>query len=88
MLRRESNSGGRTVEAEFQSAAQFDQKTSVSSARSASEIWKYGDPESHDLRQALAAHHGVAAENIMVGEGIDSLLGLLVRLTPSDRCRR
>ena len=49
-------------------------------ARSASEIWKYGDPESHDLRQALAAHHGVAAENIMVGEGIDSLLGLLVRL--------
>lgn len=49
-------------------------------ARSASEIWKYADPESHDLRHALAAHHGVAAENIMIGEGIDSLLGLLVRL--------
>ena len=46
----------------------------------ASEVWMYGDPESHDLRQALAAHHGVAAENIIVGGGIDGLLGVLVRL--------
>ncbi|WP_298257446.1 pyridoxal phosphate-dependent aminotransferase [uncultured Litoreibacter sp.] len=45
-----------------------------------SDIWKYGDPESHDLRHALAAHHGIAADNIMVGEGIDGLLGYLVRL--------
>ncbi|AUR08459.1 pyridoxal phosphate-dependent aminotransferase [Phaeobacter inhibens] len=44
------------------------------------EIWKYGDAESHDLRQALAAHHGVAPQNIMIGEGIDGLLGYLVRL--------
>lgn len=43
--------------------------------------WKYGDPESHDLRHALAAHLGCAPENIMVGEGIDGLLGYLVRLT-------
>lgn len=50
-------------------------------ARAASEVWKYGDPDSHDLRHALAAHHRVAAENIMLGEGIDGLLGLLVRLT-------
>ena len=42
--------------------------------------WMYGDPESHDLRQALAAHHGIPAEAIMVGEGIDGLLGYLVRL--------
>ena len=42
--------------------------------------WMYGDPENHDLRQALAAHHGVAAEHIIVGEGIDALLGYLVRL--------
>ena len=42
--------------------------------------WKYGDPESHDLRYALAAHHGVSPDNIMVGEGIDGLLGYLVRL--------
>ena len=44
------------------------------------EIWKYGDSTSHDLRNALAAHHGVAATNIVVGEGIDGLLGYLVRL--------
>ncbi len=46
----------------------------------AAHSWKYGDPESHDLRQALAAHHGIPAAHIMVGEGIDGLLGLLVRL--------
>lgn len=46
----------------------------------AQDIWMYGDPENHDLRQALAAHHGVQPENIVVGEGIDGLLGCLVRL--------
>jgi len=46
----------------------------------AREIWMYGDPENHDLRQALAAHHGVTADHIVVGEGIDGLLGYLVRL--------
>ncbi|WP_159592702.1 pyridoxal phosphate-dependent aminotransferase [Chelativorans xinjiangense] len=45
----------------------------------APEMWKYGDPESHDLRHTLAALHGVAPENIVVGEGIDGLLGLIVR---------
>jgi histidinol-phosphate aminotransferase len=49
-------------------------------AESLSGIWMYGDSENHDLRQALAAHHGCAPENIMVGEGIDGLLGYLVRL--------
>lgn len=49
-------------------------------ARAAQDGWKYGDSESHDLREALAAHHGVGAANIMVGEGIDGLLGLLVRM--------
>jgi len=44
------------------------------------DIWMYGDPENHDLRQALAGFHGVTPENIVVGEGIDSLLGYLVRL--------
>lgn len=46
----------------------------------------YGDPEVHDLRGALADHHGVGPENIVVGEGIDGLLGYLVRLVvaPGD----
>lgn len=44
------------------------------------DVWMYGDPESHDLRLALAAHHGVTAENVVVGEGIDGLLDSLVRL--------
>lgn len=46
----------------------------------AAEIWKYADAASHDLRKALAPHLGVAMENIVVGEGIDGLLGYLVRL--------
>ena len=52
----------------------------------AADTWMYADPESYDLRHALAAHHGVASENIMIGEGIDTLLGLLVRLyiAPGD----
>ena len=49
-------------------------------AAAAADCWKYGDPENHDLKHALADHHGVAAENIMVGEGIDGILGLLVRM--------
>ncbi|HBY93323.1 MAG TPA: pyridoxal phosphate-dependent aminotransferase [Chloroflexi bacterium] len=50
-------------------------------------VWKYGDSSSHDLRLALAAHHRVAPENVLVGEGIDGLLGNLVRLVvePGDR---
>ncbi|MGJ8616159.1 MAG: pyridoxal phosphate-dependent aminotransferase [Sulfitobacter sp.] len=42
--------------------------------------WMYGDPESHDLRVALAEHHGTTPEHIIVGEGIDGLLNYLVRL--------
>ncbi|MGC1496580.1 MAG: pyridoxal phosphate-dependent aminotransferase [Sulfitobacter sp.] len=42
--------------------------------------WMYGDPESHDLRVALAAHHGTTPDHIVVGEGIDGLLNYLVRL--------
>lgn len=50
-------------------------------AAAAGEIWQYGDPENHDLKQALAAHHGCRPENIVVGPGIDGLLGLICRLT-------
>lgn len=44
------------------------------------ESWKYSDPECHDLRAAVAALHGVAPENAVIGEGIDALLGLAVRI--------
>ena len=55
-------------------------------AEAASGAWMYGDSQSHDLRAALAAHHGVAPANLLVGEGIDGLLGYLVRLVtePGD----
>jgi len=39
----------------------------------------YGDPESVDLRTALAAKHNCKIENIVVGSGVDELLGLICR---------
>jgi histidinol-phosphate aminotransferase len=51
------------------------------------ENWKYSDPENFDLRAAIAAQHGVAIGNVVVGEGIDGLLGLtcMLFLEPGDR---
>jgi histidinol-phosphate aminotransferase len=49
-------------------------------AEKAGEIWKYNDPENHALKTALAAHLGLKRENFVIGEGIDDLLGLIVRL--------
>ncbi len=40
----------------------------------------YGDPEGYDLRQAIAAHHGVAMDEVCLAGGIDELLGLTVRM--------
>lgn len=47
----------------------------------------YADPESVDLRTALAAHHGCSVQNLVVGSGIDDLLALIVRTfcAPGDR---
>jgi histidinol-phosphate aminotransferase len=39
----------------------------------------YGDPESVDLRARLALKHRCLPENIVVGAGIDDLMGLAVR---------
>lgn len=47
----------------------------------AAENWKYSDPESYELRHALAIFHGVGADNVVIGEGIDGLLGLTVKMT-------
>lgn len=46
----------------------------------AGEMWKYCDPENFDLRSALAAHYGVGNDNVLIGEGVDGLLGLCVRM--------
>ncbi len=55
-------------------------------SKAAADLWMYGDPESYDLKQALATHHGISPENIVIGEGIDGLLGYLVRMlvAPGD----
>lgn len=45
--------------------------------------WRYADPENHDLRQALSNRIGLAPDRFVVGEGIDGLLGLVVRLVVS-----
>jgi histidinol-phosphate aminotransferase len=46
----------------------------------------YGDPESLDLRDALAQKHRCRPEQILVGAGIDDLMGLAVRafVAPGD----
>ncbi|MDF1749317.1 MAG: pyridoxal phosphate-dependent aminotransferase [Alphaproteobacteria bacterium] len=40
----------------------------------------YGDSVSWPLREALADHHGVDPEEILIGAGIDALLGNTVRM--------
>ena len=42
--------------------------------------WQYGDPEVYDLRLAIANHHKISIDSVTVGEGIDGLFGLAVRL--------
>jgi histidinol-phosphate aminotransferase len=46
----------------------------------------YGDPESYDLRAALANRHGVGMEHVVVGCGVDDLLEVIVRafLAPGE----
>lgn len=42
--------------------------------------WRYGDPENYDLKHAISAQHNVDISNIVIGTGIDSLLGSAVRM--------
>jgi len=50
-------------------------------AQAAGDAWMYGDPENHDLKAALAMRHICTPAHIVLGEGVDGLLGLIVRLT-------
>jgi histidinol-phosphate aminotransferase len=55
-------------------------------ARSASSLNRYPDGGAFHLRQALAARHGVVAEQIVTGAGADALIGHLsvAALAPGD----
>jgi histidinol-phosphate aminotransferase len=43
-------------------------------------VWQYNDPENFELKEALARHLGTAPANLAIGEGIDGLLGQIVRM--------
>ena len=47
--------------------------------RAALESQLYGDPEGFALREALARHHGVTIDHLVLGAGIDELLGTLAQ---------
>lgn len=46
----------------------------------APEMWKYCDPDNFDLKAAIGQHLGMDADNVVIGEGIDGLLNLIVRI--------
>ena len=47
----------------------------------ASETWKYSDPENHhSSRNAIAEFYNISPKNVVVGEGIDGLLGCTAQL--------
>jgi histidinol-phosphate aminotransferase len=48
--------------------------------QAAADCWMYCDPDNFDLKHALAADLGIAAHNVVIGEGIDSLFGYTVRM--------
>lgn len=47
----------------------------------APESWKYADPEHYGLKPALARHLGVGEANLVIDGGIDTILGVVARLT-------
>lgn len=54
--------------------------------KAAAENWMYADPESYELRASIAKHMGIGLDNVVIGEGIDGLLGLTLHvvLSPGD----
>lgn len=61
-------------------------KALIAMGRELERLSWYGDPESLDLRDALAEKHACRPEQIVVGAGIDDLMGLAVRafVAPGD----
>ncbi|MEM5502403.1 pyridoxal phosphate-dependent aminotransferase [Ahrensia kielensis] len=55
-------------------------------ARIASQsVGQYADPENFSLRRALCQHLGIEMNNVVIGSGIDGLLGLIVRIFSSPK---
>src|SRR5262245_23722186 len=55
--------------------------TVVAAMRDAApDMWMYCDPDNYELKARLAAHLDISIENVVVGEGIDGLLNLFVRM--------
>lgn len=46
-------------------------------------LHRYPDPRGHDLRQALAAHHGIPADELCLGNGSNELIDLICRVFAS-----
>lgn len=59
-------------------------KATVAMAEQLDRLSWYGDPDSLDLRDALAAKHACSPSQILVGAGIDDLMGLAVRAYASE----
>jgi histidinol-phosphate aminotransferase len=79
----ERDRGGRRFRARIgANESSFGPAPSVIAAMQAAapDMWMYCDPDNHDLKAALAAHHGVGFGNVVVGEGIDGILNLVVRM--------
>ena len=69
-----------------ESAFGFSPAVLAAMAAAGADSWHYGDPEVYELRAAIGRHLGVAADEVTVGEGVDGVLGLCVRLfaAPGD----
>jgi histidinol-phosphate aminotransferase len=55
-------------------------KAIAAMTKAAADCWMYCDPDNHDLKHAIAADLGIAPDNVVIGEGIDSLFGYTVRM--------
>ena len=79
-LERQSGKAFRARIGANESAFGMSQLASSAMQEAIAESNYYADPESYQLRQALAEKHSVDIDEICVDAGIDSLLGLTVRM--------
>ena len=47
------------------------------------QLERYPDPRGYELREALTAHHGVASEQLCLGNGSNELIDLICRVFAS-----